>query len=183
MNTEKGQKLFKELLVLLGEDPERNGLTGTPERMVRAWEEWTSGYTVDASGMLTDFVLGYDEMVLEKDIPFFSHCEHHLAPFFGVVHVAYIPSRLSVIGISKLARIVDMYSKRLQIQERLTMQVATFIQTHIEPLGVAVVIEARHLCMESRGVKKQGQVTVTSAMKGVFKEKTSTRQEFLSLLK
>jgi len=180
------QKIFRELLIELGEDPDRQGLKDTPKRMARAWFEWTSGYRTDPRTFIKTFEDGaeqYDEMILEKNIPFYSHCEHHMSPFFGKAHVAYIPALGSVLGISKLARVVEMYAKRLQIQERMTNQIAATIDTLIQPQGVAVVVEARHLCMESRGVKIQGQSMVTSSMVGVFRDNPAARAEFLTLIK
>lgn len=173
------------LLQYVGEDAERGGLAETPARFLKAWKFWTSGYDKDPKEILKCFEDGAekcDEMVLVKDIPFYSQCEHHLAPFFGVAHVAYIPSG-KIVGLSKLSRLVDMYARRLQVQERLTNQVADALEKHLEPLGVAVVINARHMCMESRGVCQQGHSTTTSAMRGVFKEQPETRAEFMALIK
>jgi GTP cyclohydrolase I len=185
-NENSAEDIFVRLLEYIGEDPERGGLKDTPKRMAAAWKEWTSGYNINPRQFVKTFDDGaeqYDEMVLEKNIPFYSHCEHHLAPFFGVAHVAYIPSENSVLGISKLARIVDMYARRLQIQERMTNQIAATIHELINPAGVAVVLDARHLCMESRGIRMQGQSTITSAMLGVFRDKMEARNEFLQLIK
>jgi GTP cyclohydrolase I len=174
--------LVREMLVRLGEDPAREGLARTPERVQQAMEHLTKGYGEDPDGMLTSalFTVSYDAMVIVKDIEMFSLCEHHLLPFFGKVHVAYIPNG-KVIGLSKLPRLVEIFSRRLQVQERLTTQIAETIQRVIEPQGVGVVIEARHLCMMMRGVEKQHSAAVTSSMQGVFREQ-QTREEFLSLI-
>ncbi len=173
------------LLQYVGEDPSRGGLVETPKRFLKAWQFWTSGYDKDPKEILKVFEDGaenYDEMVLVKDIPFYSQCEHHLAPFFGVAHIAYIPDG-KIVGLSKFSRLVDMYARRLQVQERLTNQVATAIQDVLKPKGVAVVMNARHMCMESRGVCQQGHSTTTSAMVGAFKDEHDTRMEFLELIK
>ena len=178
------QELLEELLVRLGEDPERDGLVRTPERMERALQYLTRGYQQDAEKILKDalFDVSYDEMVIVKDIEMFSLCEHHMLPFFGKVHVAYIPNG-KVIGLSKIPRLVDIFARRLQVQERLTTQIAETIQRAIEPQGVGVVIEARHLCMMMRGVEKQHSAAVTSSMLGVFRDCQETREEFLSLIR
>jgi len=178
------QELLHELLVRLGEDPERDGLLRTPERMERALQYLTRGYNEDPEKTLKDalFAVSYDEMVIVKDIEMFSLCEHHILPFFGKVHVAYIPNG-KVIGLSKIPRLVDIFARRLQVQERLTTQIAESIQHAIEPQGVGVVIEARHLCMMMRGVEKQHSSAVTSAMLGVFRDCQETREEFLSLIR
>ena len=177
-------ELVRELLVRLGEDPEREGLERTPERTQKALEFLTRGYNEDPEKMLRGalFNVTYDEMVIVKDIEMFSLCEHHLLPFFGKVHVAYIPNG-KVIGLSKIPRLVDIYARRLQVQERLTTQIAETIQKAIEPQGVGVVIEARHLCMMMRGVEKQHSAAVTSSMLGAFREEQETREEFLSLIR
>ncbi|HSA93164.1 MAG TPA: GTP cyclohydrolase I FolE [Terriglobales bacterium] len=177
-------ELVRELLVRLGEDPEREGLERTPERTGKALEFLTRGYNEDPEKMLRGalFNVTYDEMVIVKDIEMFSLCEHHLLPFFGKVHVAYIPNG-KVIGLSKIPRLVDIYARRLQVQERLTTQIAETIQKAIEPQGVGVVIEARHLCMMMRGVEKQHSAAVTSSMLGAFREEQETREEFLSLIR
>ena len=171
------------MLVELGEDTEREGLRRTPERVARAFRELTKGYQMDAGKILNEalFEVSYDEMVIVKDIEMFSLCEHHLLPFFGKVHVAYLP-RNKVIGLSKIARLVDMFARRLQIQERLTNQIAETVQEAIDPVGVGVVVEARHLCMMMRGVEKQHSSAVTSAMVGAFRDNPRTREEFLSLV-
>ncbi len=176
-------QIVRMLLTQLGEDPERDGLARTPQRTARALAELTSGYQMDASAILNGalFDVAYDEMVIVKDIEMFSLCEHHLLPFFGKVHVAYLPNR-KVIGLSKVARLIEMYARRLQIQERLTNQIAQTIQEAIDPKGVGVVVEAKHLCMIMRGVEKQHSSAVTSAMLGAFRDNPKTREEFLSLV-
>ncbi len=178
------QELLRELIVRLGEDPERDGLLRTPERMQRSLEYLTKGYREDPEKLLKGalFNVDYDEMVIVKDIEMFSLCEHHLLPFFGKVHVAYIPKG-RVIGLSKLPRLIDIFARRLQVQERLTTQIAETIQRAIEPQGVGVVIEARHLCMMMRGVEKQHSSAVTSSMLGAFREEKETRDEFLALIR
>jgi len=177
------EDLVREMIVRLGEDPAREGLVRTPNRVHRAFEHLTKGYKEDAEAMLRKalFTVTYDEMVIVKDVEMFSLCEHHILPFFGKVHVAYIPNG-KVIGLSKIPRLIEIFSRRLQIQERLTTQIAETIQKAIEPQGVGVVIEARHLCMAMRGVEKQRTETITSAMLGAFRENQQTRQEFLSLI-
>jgi GTP cyclohydrolase I len=176
-------ELVKEMIVRLGENPAREGLVDTPERVARAFEYLTKGYQEDPDALLNNalFKVSYDEMVIVKDVEMFSLCEHHMLPFFGKVHVAYIPKG-KVIGLSKIPRLVELFSRRLQIQERLTTQIAETIQNAIEPQGVGVVIEARHLCMMMRGVEKQHSATVTSSMLGCFREDQNTRSEFLSLI-
>jgi GTP cyclohydrolase I len=176
--------LLREFLVRLGEDPDREGLKKTPERMQKALEYLTKGHSENPDEMLQGALFGvnYDEMVIVKDIEMFSLCEHHVLPFFGKVHVAYIPNG-KVIGLSKIPRIVDAYARRLQIQERLTVQVAETIQRAIQPQGVGVVIEARHLCVMMRGVEKQHSSAVTSHMLGSFRSEQKTREEFLSLIR
>jgi len=178
------QELYRELLVRLGEDPNRDGLQRTPERMAKAMRFLTRGYDEDPAALLNGalFTVNYDEMVIVKDIEMFSLCEHHLLPFFGKVHVAYIPKG-KVIGLSKIPRLVDVFARRLQVQERLTTEIAETIQEAIHPLGVGVVIEARHLCMMMRGVEKQHSSTVTSAMLGDFRHEKETRDEFLALIR
>jgi GTP cyclohydrolase I len=177
------EELTRELLGELGEDLGRDGLVKTPERVAKAWGDLTAGYKMNAAEVLNGalFDVAYDEMVIVKDIEMFSLCEHHLLPFFGKAHVAYIP-RNKVIGLSKTARLVDMFARRLQVQERLTRQVADAIQEAIQPAGVGVVIEARHLCMMMRGVEKQHSSAITSTMLGEFRENPTTREEFLSLV-
>jgi len=178
------EELARELLVRLGEDPGRDGLLRTPERMARALQYLTKGYQEDPERILKDalFEVSYDEMVIVKDIEMFSLCEHHMLPFYGKVHVAYIPKG-RVIGLSKVPRLIDIFARRLQVQERLTTQIAETIQRAIAPQGVGVVIEARHLCMMMRGVEKQHSAAVTSSMLGVFRDELDTRQEFLSLIR
>jgi len=174
---------MEEVLRQLGEDPGREGLRRTPERIQMALEYLTSGYRVKLEEVINGalFTVKYDEMVIVKDIEFFSLCEHHLLPFFGKMHVAYIP-REKVIGLSKIPRIVDMFARRLQLQERLTQQVAQTLQDVLNPLGVGVVCQARHFCMMMRGVEKQHSGAVTSAMLGAFRTRKGTREEFLSLV-
>jgi len=178
------QSLIKQLLAELGEDPTREGLLNTPKRVEKALKFLTSGYDMDVDEVLNDalFTVDYSEMVIVKDIDFYSLCEHHLLPFFGKCHVAYIP-RTKVIGLSKIPRLVEVFARRLQIQERLTSQIAETIREKIGPLGVAVVIEATHLCMSMRGVEKQNSFAVTSSMLGAFRDNARTRMEFLELLK
>ena len=178
------QEILREQLVRLGEDPDREGLQNTPERMERALHYLTRGYKEDPEKLLKGalFTVNYDEMVIVKDVEMFSMCEHHMLPFFGKVHVAYIPNG-KVIGLSKIPRLIDIFARRLQVQERLTTQIAECIQRAIEPQGVGVVIEARHLCMMMRGVEKQHSAAVTSSMLGRFRNEQETRQEFLSLIR
>jgi GTP cyclohydrolase IA len=178
------EDLVKEMIVRLGEDPQREGLTLTPSRAHKALKFLTKGYHEDPETLLKGalFHEKYDEMVIVKDIEMFSLCEHHMLPFFGKVHVAYIPNG-RVIGLSKIPRLIEMFSRRLQIQERLTTQIAETIQRVIEPQGVGVVIEARHLCMMMRGVEKQHSAAVTSSMIGCFRNEEETRSEFLSLIR
>ena len=178
------QDLVKNLLTALGEDPDREGLVNTPKRVEKAMKFLTSGYGADIDQVLNNamFTVDYSEMVIVKDIDFYSLCEHHLLPFFGKCHVAYLPSR-QVIGLSKIPRLVDVFSRRLQVQERLTSQIAETIRDRIAPLGVAVVIEATHLCMAMRGVEKQNSSAVTSTMLGTFRDDARTRMEFLELIK
>ena len=178
------EELLRELLVRLGEDPEREGLVRTPERMAKALQYLTKGYREEPGELLKGalFSVEYDEMVIVKDVEMFSLCEHHILPFFGKVHVAYIPKG-KVIGLSKIPRLIDAFARRLQVQERLTTQIAECIQQAIQPEGVGVVIEARHLCMMMRGVEKQHSSAVTSSMLGSFREQHQTREEFLSLIR
>jgi GTP cyclohydrolase I len=178
------EDLVREIIVRLGEDPEREGLTRTPERVHKAYEYLTRGYKQDPETLLKDalFTVTYDEMVIVKDIEMYSLCEHHMLPFIGKVHVAYIPNG-KVVGLSKIPRLVELFSRRLQIQERLTTQIAETIQKAIQPQGVGVVIEARHLCMMMRGVEKQHSAAVTSSMLGCFRDEQETRTEFLSLIR
>src|SRR4026209_2699007 len=178
------QDLIRQLLAELGEDPEREGLMRTPLRVEKALRFLTGGYSADIDDVLNDalFTVDYSEMVIVKDIDFYSLCEHHLLPFFGKCHVAYIPSN-KVIGLSKVPRLVDVFARRLQVQERLTSQIADTIREKISPLGVAVVMEATHLRMSMRGVEKQNSFAVTSAMHGAFRNNARTRMEFLELIK
>ena len=173
----------RSILKEIGEDPSRDGLVSTPKRVDQALRFLTSGYRMNVDEVLNKalFDVAYDEMVIVKDIELFSLCEHHLLPFFGKCHVAYIPKG-RIIGLSKIPRLVDMYARRLQVQERLTMQIAETINKKIKPRGVAVVIEAQHLCMIMRGVEKQNSVAVTSSMYGAFKDDQNTRNEFLNLI-
>ena len=175
--------LVRKIIALVGEDPEREGLKKTPERYEKALKFLTSGYHQNVDHLLNGatFSVCYDEMVVVKDIEFFSLCEHHLLPFFGKAHVAYLPNK-KVIGLSKVARLVNMYARRLQIQERLTNQIARALEEKMAPQGVGVIIEARHLCMQMRGVEKQHGQAVTSAMLGAFRENKQTRDEFLALV-
>jgi GTP cyclohydrolase I len=178
------QDIIRELLAELGEDPSREGLVDTPKRVEKSLRFLTSGYDADVDAVLNNalFTVDYNEMVIVKDVDFYSLCEHHLLPFFGKCHVAYIPQG-RVIGLSKIPRLVDIFARRLQVQERLTNQIAETIRQKVEPLGVAVVMEAAHLCMSMRGVEKQNSVAVTSAMLGAFRNNTRTRMEFLELIR
>ncbi len=178
------QSLVTEMLLALGERPGRNGLLKTPERVAKALAFMTQGYQRDIDHLLNGalFPIEYDEMVIVKDIDFFSMCEHHLLPFFGRVHVGYLPNK-KVVGLSKIPRIVDTFSRRLQVQERLTVQIAETISTKLNAHGVGVVVEARHLCMMMRGVEKQNTLAVTSSMLGVFRSQAQTRVEFLKLIR
>jgi GTP cyclohydrolase I len=178
------ERLIREVLKEIGENPDREGLERTPERVAKAYRYLTSGYRQDASEVLNGalFTEEYDEMVVVKDIDFYSVCEHHVLPFFGKCHVAYMPSR-RIVGLSKIARLVEMYSRRLQVQERLTTQIAQTINEVLQPRGVAVVMEALHMCMLMRGVEKQNSKAVTSAMLGAFRENAETRAEFMELIK
>jgi len=184
LSKESVADLMRKVITLVGEDPNREGLRKTPERFEKALKFLTSGYHQNLDTVLNGatFSVHYDEMVVVKDIEFFSLCEHHLLPFFGKAHVAYLPSK-KVIGLSKIARLVNMFARRLQIQERMTSQIAEAIQEKISPEGVGVIIEARHLCMQMRGVEKQHGQAVTSAMLGSFRHDKQTRQEFLSLVR
>lgn len=174
---------YKNILQLLGEDTERDGLQKTPMRVAKAMQVLTRGYTQDPHKVLTDalFEEKYNQMVIVKDIDFFSMCEHHMLPFYGKAHVAYIPNGY-ITGLSKIARVVDIYSHRLQVQERLTQQIKDCIQSTLHPLGVMVVIEAKHMCMQMRGVEKQNSITTTSDFSGAFNQ-TKTREEFMNLLR
>ena len=174
---------YKDIITLLGEDPERDGLEKTPMRVAKAMQVLTRGYTQDPHKVLTDalFAEKYNQMVIVKDIDVFSLCEHHMLPFYGKAHVAYIPNG-SITGLSKITRVVDIYSHRLQVQERLTQQIKDCIQETLKPLGVMVVIEAKHMCMQMRGVEKQNAITTTSDFSGAFNQ-AKTREEFMNLLR
>jgi GTP cyclohydrolase IA len=182
---EEAEAAIRVMLRWAGDDPQREGLRDTPARVARAYEDWFSGYSDDPVGFLQrtfEEVDGYDEMVVLRDIRFESHCEHHLAPIIGRAHVGYLPTR-KVVGISKLARVVDAYARRLQVQEKMSAQIAHCIQQVLEPKGVAVVIEASHECMTTRGVHKSGVTMVTSMMLGAFREDSRTRREFLAMIR
>ena len=183
-SAEEAKAAVRTLLRWAGDDPNREGLQETPERVVRAYREWFSGYWIDPTDFLSKTfaeVEGYDEMVVLRNVRFESHCEHHLAPIIGEAHIAYLPDR-RVVGISKLARLVDVFAKRLQIQEKMTAQIANALNEVLQPKGVAVVIEAMHECMTTRGVHKSGVVMVTSQMVGAFRTDASTRREFLAMI-
>jgi GTP cyclohydrolase I len=184
MNNKKIEQAVRDILEAIGENPKREDLVDTPKRVAEMYEEIFSGIRQDPQKEL-EVILGekHNEIVLLKSIPLYSVCEHHLLPFIGKAHVAYIPKGGRVTGLSKVARVVDILSKRLQVQERLTTQIADIIMEKLKPLGVLVVIEAEHLCMSMRGIKKPGTVTVTSAVRGIFKDNAKTRQEALSLIK
>ena len=183
MDQEKVKDLVKTLLAEIGEDPEREGLLSTPIRVAKAYEFLTRGYQQDIDEVLNGAIFNekYDEMVLVKNIDFYSMCEHHLLPFYGKVHVAYIPNG-KIVGLSKIPRIVEVFSRRLQVQERMTQQIADTIAKYLQPIGVAVVAEAFHMCMMMRGVEKQNSSATTSAMHGVFQDDARTRMEFLDLI-
>ena len=178
------EEQIRHILKALGEDPDREGLLKTPSRVAQALTFLTRGYQMDPGQIINDalFTEDYEEMILQKDIDFYSLCEHHMLPFFGKAHVAYIPHH-KIVGISKLARLVDVYARRLQVQERLTNQIATTIMEKLDPLGVAVVIEAEHLCMRMRGVEKQNSLIITSALLGAFRTRQETRNEFMTLIR
>ena len=178
----RAEAAIRELLLALGEDPEREGLRDTPRRVAAAYEETLGGREVDLPALLAvGFEEGHDEMVILRDIPFFSTCEHHLMPFHGIAHVGYVPSG-RVVGLSKLARLVDAVARRPQLQERLTTQIADMLEQTLQPQGVGVAVEAEHLCMQMRGIKKPGSRMLTSAMRGSFRDQGATRAEFLSLV-
>jgi GTP cyclohydrolase I len=178
------EEQIRHILKALGEDPDREGLLKTPSRVAQALTFLTRGYQMDPGQIINDalFTEDYEEMILQKDIDFYSLCEHHMLPFFGKAHVAYIPHH-KIVGISKLARLVDVYARRLQVQERLTNQIATTIMEKLDPLGVAVVIEAEHLCMRMRGVEKQNSLIITSTLLGAFRTRQETRNEFMTLIR
>lgn len=183
MDKMKIEQLVRNLLLELGENPDREGLTKTPERVAKSYETLFAGYGKNPLDILTVFDdEKYDEMIVVKDIEFYSFCEHHMLPFFGKAHIGYIPNG-KIVGLSKLPRIVDIFSRRLQNQERITQQIASCVMQLLEPKGVGVVLEAKHFCMMARGVEKQNSSVRTSAMKGLFKEKDNTRAEFLELIK
>jgi GTP cyclohydrolase I len=175
---------IRSILKTIGEDPDREGLLKTPQRVAQALMFLTQGYRMDPEKVINDalFTEDYEEMIVQKDIDFFSLCEHHMLPFFGKAHVAYIPHH-KIVGFSKLARLVDVYARRLQVQERLTNQIATIIMEKLDALGVAVVIEAEHLCMRMRGVEKQNAFVITSSLLGAFRTRQETRNEFMNLIK
>jgi GTP cyclohydrolase I len=181
---EAAQEAVRTLIEWAGDDPMREGLLGTPERVVRAYEEWFAGYNEDPVELLKrtfEETEGYDEMVVLRDVRFESVCEHHIAPILGTVHVAYLPAK-RVVGISKLARVIDVYAKRMQIQEKMTAQIANTIEEVLQPKGVAVVVQAQHQCMSTRGVHKTGVSMVTSRMLGAFRDNEATRREFLAIV-
>lgn len=172
---------IRSLLRAIGENPDRGGLLETPVRAARAWRDWTAGYEQSPEEVLKVFEDGAescDQLVIVRDIPVYSHCEHHLAPFFGVAHVGYIPDK-RIVGLSKLSRLVDIFARRLQVQERLTNQIADALQEHLQPRGVGVMVECRHLCMESRGIQRQGTSTNTTALRGAMRDDDAARGEFL----
>jgi GTP cyclohydrolase I len=178
------EEQIRHILKALGEDPDREGLVKTPSRVIQALTFLTQGYRQDPAKVINDalFTEDYEEMIVQRDIDFYSLCEHHLLPFFGKAHVAYIPHH-KIVGISKLARLVDVYARRLQVQERLTNQIANTIMEKLDPLGVAVVIEAEHLCMRMRGVEKQNSMIITSTLLGAFRTRQETRQELMTLIR
>lgn len=177
-------QLFKQMLGLIGEDSDRGGLRETPLRAAKAWNAWTAGYSQDPASVLKVFEDGaerYDGLVTLGNIPIYSHCEHHLAPFFGVAHIGYIPNG-KVVGLSKISRVADIFAKRLQVQERLTRQIADTLQEHLSPLAVGVVLQCRHMCMESRGIQRAGVITTTSALRGLFHSEAPARAEFIKFV-
>jgi GTP cyclohydrolase I len=183
-NKDNVKNITKELLTQIGEDPEREGLLSTPDRVSRAWEYLSRGYRQDIKQLINNAIFNekYDQMVAVKDIEFHSMCEHHLLPFFGHAHIAYIPNG-KIVGLSKIPRILDMFSRRLQVQERMTQEVAGMLNDVLEPKGVAVIIEAQHMCMQMRGVEKKQSYMSTSAMLGIFRDDDKTRKEFLDIVK
>ena len=178
------KELTKKLLIEIGEDPDREGLLNTPLRVAKAWDFLSKGYKQNIDEIINNAIFEeeYDQMVVVKDIEFYSMCEHHLLPFFGVAHIAYIPNG-KIIGLSKIPRILDMFARRLQVQERMTQEVAGMLQSKLNPRGVAVIIEAQHMCMQMRGVEKKKSYMSTSAMLGIFREDNKTRKEFLDIVK
>ena len=178
------KELTKKLLIEIGENPDREGLLNTPMRVAKAWDFLSKGYKQDIDEIINNAIFEeeYDQMVVVKDIEFYSMCEHHLLPFFGVAHIAYIPNG-KIIGLSKIPRILDMFARRLQVQERMTQEVAGMLQSKLNPRGVAVIIEAQHMCMQMRGVEKRKSYMSTSAMLGIFREDNKTRKEFLDIVK
>ena len=178
------KELTKKILIEIGEDPDREGLLNTPLRVAKAWDFLSKGYKQDIDEIINNAIFEeeYDQMVVVKDIEFYSMCEHHLLPFFGVAHIAYIPNG-KIIGLSKIPRILDMFARRLQVQERMTQEVAGMLQSKLNPRGVAVIIEAQHMCMQMRGVEKRKSYMSTSAMLGIFREDNKTRKEFLDIVK
>lgn len=184
LDEERIKAAVTAIIEAIGDDPKREGLVDTPQRLAEMYAELFSGIHMDATEILaTGFSAGHHEMVIVRDIPFYSMCEHHLLPFYGVVHIGYIPNAAGwVVGVSKLARVVEIYSRRLQLQERMTKQIADVIMQSLKPDGVAVVIQAEHLCMTMRGIKKPGSNVITSAMRGIFEKRSVTRAEFLSLV-
>ncbi|QBR72114.1 GTP cyclohydrolase I FolE [Beijerinckiaceae bacterium] len=183
---EEAEAAVRVLLRWTGDDPSREGLRDTPKRVAKAFEEFFSGYREDPNSVLArvfEEVHGYDDMVLLRDIPFFSHCEHHMVPFFGVAHVAYYPSEVGVVGLSKLARLIDIYAKRLQTQEALTAQIVGSIDRELRPRGCAVMLEAEHMCMSMRGVRKHGSDTVTTQFTGIFRDDPAEQVRFLTMVR
>ena len=183
MDNDKIENLTKQLIEEIGEDPSREGLLKTPSRVSKAWSFFSGGYNQDLNKIINNAVFNEDatDMVVVRDVEFFSLCEHHLIPFFGRAHVAYLPNG-KVIGLSKIPRIIDMFSRRLQVQERLTRQIAETVKEILDPIGVAVIMEGQHMCMQMRGVEKQNSLTTTSSMLGKFRESDRTRSEFLSII-
>ena len=184
MTHDNVKELTEKLLIEIGEDPDREGLLNTPMRVAKAWDFLSKGYKQDIDEIINNAIFEeeYDQMVVVKDIEFYSMCEHHLLPFFGVAHIAYIPNG-KIIGLSKIPRILDMFARRLQVQERMTQEVASMLQSKLNPRGVAVIIEAQHMCMQMRGVEKRKSYMSTSAMLGIFREDNKTRKEFLDIVK
>ena len=184
INKENIKKLIKKLLFEIGENPDRDGLINTPARVAKAWDFLSKGYKQDIKALINGAVFEekYDQMVLVKDIEFYSMCEHHLLPFFGYAHIAYIPNG-KIIGLSKIPRVLDMFARRLQVQERMTQDVAAMLNKILDPKGVAVILEAQHMCMQMRGVEKKNSYMSTSSMHGIFRDDDKTRKEFLDIIK